>query len=60
MKYPDEDVALSNGHGFFVERYKFDKYIDAAPHSKAEVWNDTNLTTIWLVTNPRSAEINMS
>lgn len=37
MKYPEDDVSLSNGHGYLVEEYEFRKYLDCAPASRAEV-----------------------
>ncbi|KAK7682710.1 hypothetical protein QCA50_014093 [Cerrena zonata] len=31
MKYPADDVALSDGHGYMVGKAKFERYIDSAP-----------------------------
>ncbi|KAK7678330.1 hypothetical protein QCA50_018678 [Cerrena zonata] len=35
MKYPEDDVPLSDGHGYFVGKRDFDEYIANAPHPKA-------------------------
>lgn len=37
MKYPDDDIALSNGHGYVVERKRFDAYIASAPPPPSQV-----------------------
>lgn len=37
MKYPEDDVPLSDGHGYFVGKRDFDEYIANAPHPKAHV-----------------------
>lgn len=37
MKYPEDDVSLSNGHGYFAEEIPFRKYLDAVPPARAEV-----------------------
>ena len=37
MKYPDDDVSLSNGHGYFAEEMSFRSYLDSVPAARAEV-----------------------
>ena len=37
MKYPDDDVSLSDGHGYMVQRDKFKDYITNVPNPKAQV-----------------------
>ena len=37
MKYPEDDVSLSNGHGYLAEETAFRKYLDSAPPARAEV-----------------------
>lgn len=37
MKYPDDDVSLSDGHGYMVQRDKFNDYITNVPNPKAQV-----------------------
>ena len=37
MKYPDDDVSLSNGHGYFAEEMAFRSYLDSVPAARAEV-----------------------
>lgn len=37
MKYPEEDVPLSDGHGYMVGKAGFDEYISNAPAPPAQV-----------------------
>lgn len=37
MKYPEDDVPLSDGHGYMVGKKDFDHYIDKAPAPASQV-----------------------
>ena len=37
MKYPDDDVSLSNGEGYLVEERPFRSYLESVPPARAEV-----------------------
>lgn len=48
MKYPEDDVPLSNGHGYMVEKNKFDRYIQGAPAPPAQVSTTSQTSYICL------------
>lgn len=37
MKYPEDDVPLSDGHGYMVGKQGFDEYISKAPAPPSQV-----------------------
>ena len=41
MKYPEDDVSLSNGHGYFAEEIVFRMYLDSVPPTHTEVSSTT-------------------
>lgn len=44
MKYPEDDVPLSDGHGYMVGKADFDQYIEHAPDPGVQVCLPPRLT----------------
>lgn len=37
MKFPDDDVPLSDGHGYMVTKAPFERYLAEMPRTKIDV-----------------------